>query len=391
MYITYHTKSCKGNQSESPRQLPEHIKTVRQSREDIVTYKPTKQALARRDFMKITGAAALAPIALARGANAQDLRAVALAVAAGLDTSPQFAGIDQGIFEKHGLAVTPNIKFSGVELLNSAVSGESLIAVVGTTVTSSAIQNGIGIKVIALEHGSPVKEFYSTCRVVAGADRGIEKDKLDTLKGKTIGMPLGTDGEAGALAYLKSVGLSRTDVNLVQVSPPDMVSAISSGSVDAVSFVEPWPTVVELNAAGSFRITNEMPQWYGPGVIITSDETISSQRDLLIQYLTAVAEAQHWARANLNGELLEVNGRWTQIPREVAERAIAQISFDPRLSKSVLRSLETSTIPGLIEIGVINQPIEMAMLIDTTIQKEVQEAHPEFFEDLPPIPDADKL
>jgi ABC-type nitrate/sulfonate/bicarbonate transport system substrate-binding protein len=362
---------------------------------DNVRAKSKKTALPRREFIKLAGASALATTAISfagiRYAGAQDLQPVALAVAAGLDTSPQFAAIDQGIFEKHGLAVTPNIKFSGVELLNSAVSGESLISVVGTTVTASAIQNGIGIKIIALEHGSPVQEFYSTCRIVAGPDRGIEPGKLETLKGKTIGMPLGTDGEAGALAYLKSVGLTRDDVQLVQVAPPDMVSAITSGSVDAVSFVEPWATIVELNAPGSFRVTSEQPDWYGPGVIITSDDTIANHRDLLVKYLTAVAEAQHWARANLEGELLAVNSRWTQIPTEVAEKAITQINFDPRLSKSVLRSLEHSTIPALIDIGVIDKPIAMDKLIDTSMQKEVQDNHPEFFADLPAIPADDML
>lgn len=348
----------------------------------------------RRGFMKgasaLLGGLTLSPLA-SRVASAQALTPITIAIAAGLDTSPQFAAIDQGIFEANGLSVTPNIKSSGVELLNSVVAGESLIAIVGMTVTASAVQNGIPLKVIALEHGSPVAKFYSTCRMVAGANRGIVRNNIGSLKGKTIGMPLGTDGEAGALAYLATAGLNKSTVKFVQTAPPDMASALQSGSVDAVAFVEPWLTIVEARVPGSFRIVDEQPPFFSPGVIITSDNTIRDKRAVLIKYLTGVAAGQKWARANLTGELLDVNSRWTQIPREIAAKAIKHITFDTRLSKSVLRGLETNNIPALVSMGVLKQALPMDRIIDTRLQKEVQDTHPELFDDLPAIPKADLL
>lgn len=362
-------------------------------RADTPNSPPCGTFLTRRTLLKVAGvtAAATGVGGFGRPSFAQNMREVPIAIAAGLDTSPQFAGIDLGIFEENGLTLTPNIKTSGVELLNSLVSGESLISIVGVTVMASAVQNGIPIKIIALEHGTPVSDVYSTNRVVAGPDRGIEKGDLASLKGKTIGTPLGTDGEAGLLAYLDSVGLSKADVTLVQTAPPDMASALQSGSVDAVSFVEPWATIVETNVPGSFRVVDDMPPFFSPGVIITSAEFLANQRDLLVDYLTGVAAAMKWARANLHGELLDVNSRWTQIPREVADKAIDEINFDTRLSKVTLSALENNNMPALVRLGVLKEPLPLDSIIDTSLQKEVQEKHPELFDDLPPIPESDML
>ena len=61
-------------------------------------------------------------------AQAPAVERVPLSVSAGLDTSPLFAAIDQGIFRQHNIVITPNIFFTGVEHVNSAASGQSMIA-----------------------------------------------------------------------------------------------------------------------------------------------------------------------------------------------------------------------------------------------------------------------
>ena len=348
--------------------------------------------LDRRTFLHGAGAFAAATAAFSGGAFAQDasIRRIPTGIAAGLDTSPLFAAIDQGIFRDHNIVITPNIFFSGVELINTAASGQSLISVVGVTVLSASIDKGIPLKIISLQHGSPVGEYYTTARAIAREGSGIVQGDIASLKGKTIGTPLGTDGELGALAYLSTVGLTKADVNLVQVARPDMVGAMTSGSVDAVVFVAPWPTVVETMVPGAFRLTPEQPPLYSPGIIVASHETIATKRDLLKDFLVAAAAGQQWARAN-TAELIEINSRWTQIPKDVATKAITQINFDMRVSKRTLTRFTDVSMPDLVKLGIITAPITMDNFIDASIMKEVQEDHAELFSDLPPIAAEDTL
>lgn len=317
---------------------------------------------------------------------AQELREFPLAIAAGLDTSPLFAGIDNGFFNAQGIEIAPNIFFSGVELVNSLVSGESLVTVIGTAVQMSGIENGLSLKIIGLEHGIADADIYSTNYMIAGPDSGIEPDNFASLAGKSIGTALGTDGEAGLRAMLAEAGLTIDDVEALQIAPPDMASALQQGSVDAIIFVEPWPTLVESQVEGSYRVNSEMTPIFGPGIIVTTQENIDNERELLIDFLCGAAESHQWARQNKDTGLIEVNSRWTEIPEDVARAALPRISFQFRLSQLVVDGLEQRTIPGLVEIGALEGEIPIDEVIDTSLMKEALEVCPQFFDDLPPLP-----
>lgn len=313
------------------------------------------------------------------------LRQLDLAIALGLDTSPIWAGIDNGFYNQHGLEMKPHTFFSGVQLVNSLASGESQVSPIGTAVHYSAVSNGIPLKIIGIMHGSPVKQFYSTNYVVAGPNAGVGPGEVAKLKGKKIGTPLGTDGVSGLFACLAKVGLSGSDVRLINMGPPDFATALQTGAVDAISFVEPWPTLVLSRVPGAVRVTQPAPI-FGPGILVSTDETIKSKRALLIDFLAATAQAQQWARRNLTRGLIEVNTRHTTIPAEVATKAINRIRFDSRISKLTLSRLAYKTIPTLLSIDVLKKGVDARTAIDATLSKVVQEKFPQYFSDLPPIP-----
>lgn len=321
----------------------------------------------------------------------EEPRPFPLAIAAGLDTSPLLAGVDEGFYDARGLAVEPNIFFSGVELVNSLVSGESLVTVIGTAVFYSSVLEGAPMRIIALEHGDATAEFYSTAYMIAAPDAGVGPGEYEQLAGKTIGTPLGTDGESAMRALLAQSGLTGDDVEAVQVAPPDMATALGQGQVDAVIFVEPWSTLVESQVEGAVRVNQEVAPIYGPGIIVTTEDALQSNRELLVDFLAASAESHQWARQNLTGGLLEVNGRWTEIPEDVAREALPRISFDMRLSTLVVDRLANETVPTLVEIGALAEPVAAEDTIDTSLMREVQESFPEFFDDLPEIPEQFQL
>ncbi len=315
-----------------------------------------------------------------------DLEKVGLAIAAGLDTSPVFAGIDKGFYREVGLDVTPHVYTSGVELVQSIASGEAVFTPLGGAATFSAVLNGLPLKVIGIDHGDATAEFYSTSYLIAGPEAGIGPGEFSKLAGKKVGTPLGTDGEAALRALLAQNEVSQDSVQMINVAPPDMATTLTTGQVDAVIFVEPWPSLVESQVEGAVRVSTTFAPYYAPGIFVTTADTLNSSRDMLVKFLTAISKSQQWARENLTGELIDVNSRHTQIPPEVARKAIENINFDGRMSKLVIERFKENSVPTYVSVGSLKAPVDIDEIFDTSLMKEIQSNHPEFFSDLPEIP-----
>lgn len=363
-----------------------------------LTNSQLNERLSRRELLRKGGAVGVAAIGLSAGAapawarvatsaSRRFMRAAQsldLAIAAGLDTSPLWAALDNGFFTQHSLDVTPHTFLTGTQLVSSIVSGQSDVTPIGVAVHYAAVSNGVPLKIIGIEHGYPVRKYYSTNYVVAGPRLGARAGQVAKLRGAKVGLPLGTDGQAGLAAVLGTVGLTTDDVQMVNLSPPDMATALQTGAVDAISFVEPWPSLVLSQVSGSVRLSLPAPI-FSPGILVSTADTIASKRSALVQFLAAAAQAEQWARHH-RAQLIAVNSRHTTIPADVANTALNRIRFDPRMSKLTLAHLAYTTIPTLRRLGVITKPVDPRVAVDASLNKEVQVKFPQFFSDLPKIP-----
>ena len=359
--------------------------------------------LSRRDLLQkgTLGAAALGVSGALFGGIAQrasaapalsraTLRQVDLSISLGLDTAPLWAGMDKGFYGAHGIEVKPHTYFTGVQHVNSLASGESQVAAIGTAVLYSSVLNGVPLKIIGIMHGSAVARTYATTYIIAGRNSGIGANEVAKLRGKRIGTPLGTDGEAAALKWLATVNLEKSDVRLVNVAPPDLATALQTGAVDAISCFEPWPTLVLQRVPGSVRVTGK-PPYFSAGVLVSTESAIQSRRKDLVDFLAGTAQAQQWSRKNLTRELIDINTRHTTVPAEVAKSAVNRIRFDGRISKLTLNRLAYGVIPTLMSIGVLRGGVDSRKAIDPSLNKEVQRRFPQYFSDLPKIPAQNRL
>ncbi len=136
---------------------------------------------------------------------------------------------NQGIFEKEFGALGTEVAYaeltSGADQTQALASGDvQVLYAVGATSVILSAANGADIKVLNMYSRSP-KAFcmYS------------QDDSLTTpesLKGKTIAGPTGTNLHELLAAYLASGGLTMEDVNYVNMSIPDAKAGLDGGSVD---------------------------------------------------------------------------------------------------------------------------------------------------------------
>ena len=121
------------------------------------------------------------------------------------------------------------------------------MATVADTPIVLAIMNGKNIITLAT-----IQTSNRDAAIVATRNHGIRSPA--DLKGKRIGVTLGTSIEFFTDAYLIAHDISRNDVTIIDMRPAEMQEALMEGRVDAVSVFTPTLTVLEqsLGESGSF-------------------------------------------------------------------------------------------------------------------------------------------
>lgn len=143
----------------------------------------------------------------------------------------------KGYFAEEGLDATPQPHAFGKPALAAVLDGKADLATVGDTPFVAAVMNGNKITTIALIQSSNRNEA-----IVARRDRGITTPA--ELRGKRIGVTLGTTGDYFADTFLLVHGLERKQVTVIDMKPDEMAAALDTGVVDAVST---WnPTLMQL-------------------------------------------------------------------------------------------------------------------------------------------------
>ena len=133
---------------------------------------------------------------------------------------------DQGIFEKElGVPVEYAELTSGADQTQALASGDvQVLYAVGATSVILSAANGADIKVLNMYSRSP-KAFCMYSK-----DESLTTP--ESLKGKTIAGPTGTNLHELLVSYLAQADMTLDDVNYVSMSIPDAKAGLDGGSVD---------------------------------------------------------------------------------------------------------------------------------------------------------------
>lgn len=133
---------------------------------------------------------------------------------------------DQGIFEKElGVPVEYAELTSGADQTQALASGDvQILYAVGATSVILSAANGADIKVLNMYSRSP-KAFCMYSK-----DKSLTTP--ESLKGKTIAGPTGTNLHELLVSYLAQADMALDDVNYVNMSIPDAKAGLDGGSVD---------------------------------------------------------------------------------------------------------------------------------------------------------------
>jgi len=166
----------------------------------------------------------------APSATAQPLTIAVSTAYAG--SCPVLAASDRGFFKAEGVTATVQPHSSGKSALNAVLEKKAELATVAELPVMFAAMSGQPVMVLA--------NMFRTERdagVIVRKDRGIAAPA--DLKGKRVGVQLGTAAHFMLEVFLGLQKLSTRDVTLVDLPTHELSNALSQGVVDAVATWEP--------------------------------------------------------------------------------------------------------------------------------------------------------
>jgi len=179
-------------------------------------------------------------------------------------------------------------------------------------------EEGIKIKIVYLGHrDGTALMVHKTSQIY----------RIEDLRGKKVAVPNRFSNQRLLLfKVLQERGMSFSDIDLVEMPPPDMPAALYSKAVDAISSGEPFMGQTELDGYGRILyLTKDVWPGFISCVLAVPDEVIERDRARVQALVDGIAKSGIWLDQHMNNRM--------QAAQFVSEHYYNQ---DPRLLEFVL-------------------------------------------------------
>jgi sulfonate transport system substrate-binding protein len=329
----------------------------------------------------------------ATGGDAPQLVTVDAGYVSAVDQIGLPIALEIGAFEEQGLDVRLSQPFpTGVDSLNALQAGEVDFVQVGTPAIGAA-QRGLDIVLLGNYSGSATRRAVDdTMAVVTRPDSGISGADLTTVRGKRVGVSVGSINHLYLIGLLQALQIPVAEVEIVNTAPPDMPVALQTSGIDAAIVWDPWPITIQQQVPGAEQVVRGGGYIPYVGYIVAMRDFVEQNPDVVERFLTARAVADRWMRDNPD-EAAEAATRWLPgtelgVAQQAMQYNVAQL--DPRFSACNYVALDT-VAQMLAEQGVTQPGFAVADRFVPGPITTVMAERPELFDDLPAIPEAARI
>jgi ABC-type nitrate/sulfonate/bicarbonate transport system substrate-binding protein len=260
-----------------------------------------------------------AVIGLSLLAAAQPWAADKMVIGTGVDpTLSQFyVGVEAGIFKKHNIDAEVKLFGTASASTPSLIPGDIQASL--TSAPAGALAHGRAKKVVLVAMTNVINNYYA-----AVAESVIKE--LPGLRGKKVGVAMGSSSEIFAIDALAKVGMVLKDVAVVNVEPPEMLAALQRRDIVAYFVWEPWLTRAKLALGDRIHFLPGTTDIYRPHNNLVMDrEWIEKHPDTALRFVKAVKEA---------GEFLKSH------PKDSAQMVAKFLKLDVKLVEELLPKSE---------------------------------------------------
>lgn len=203
-----------------------------------------------------------------------------------------YVAADRGLFKKYGLDVTFEKVKSGTEAI--AFLSQGTVDVGGIAIVTSlwnSWNRGLDIRIIAPGGLEPLKGSSTNLLVSKKAQEAGLKTVAD-LKGKKVGAAggPGSGSEYLIAKALEQAHLTIRDINLLNVSNPDVPAALAAGTIDAGLAGPPYSTQA-LNSGNAAVLATDLTPGLMTVAFVGSGKFIKERPEAAERFVLALMEA----------------------------------------------------------------------------------------------------
>ncbi|MBN9488038.1 MAG: ABC transporter substrate-binding protein [Alphaproteobacteria bacterium] len=249
-------------------------------------------------------------------ANAQLTK---MTIATGVDPafSQFYVAKEGGLFEKNGLDVSINTGPSGSAMVPFLVNNQ-VQAAYGSDL-AGVINHQVDQNVVAVADGTYLARWESVV--------GKNVADLAALKGKKVGIAIGTGSEIFWRRLLDKLGLNPADYTQVNVEAPEMLAAIERGDIDAFAVWEPWPTRTLMSIKGTKVLATAEGVYNNINFVYMNRGWIEQNRATAEKFIRALCEANDLIGKDRPAAAKMVS-KFLKMPIELTTELMPKVEYD---------------------------------------------------------------
>ncbi len=262
---------------------------------------------------------------------------------------------EKGLFEKYGVEVEPVYNEFFSKTYSNLASGQIDGALI-TAEDTININRNAHLKVVG------VSDDGGADAIITGPDI----NNIEDLKGKTVGVLLGSQYEIAIANMLQSVKMNPGDINLANIKPENAFNALKNGQVQAVYTREPYLSQSLLNG-NKIIYPNEKTRLF-PYMIVFSASIVDDRPEDIRAFLKAWFEAVEYRLRNPQ-ETQAIATQYLNL-KILPDENLKVFSLEENKAlfniqdENSIYAVTQRTSEYLISIGVLAQQLDPLELID---------------------------
>jgi NitT/TauT family transport system substrate-binding protein len=260
------------------------------------------------------------------------------AVRVGVGVDPSFTSwwvaADRGFFAKRNLKVEITQFSGGPDLADATMAGEQDFGSSGTATWMPRFVRSDSLRILCTMATSPNNFKMAALSSIKS---------LSDLKGKKVGTVSGSSTDYLWALVAKKLGIPESDLDIVGVTPPELVPALVRGDVQAFFSWEPWPTkAVEI--AGKDRVhilANSGDVGYFQSFVVVGNKNfIQANPNVTVRLLAALRDATDHLNKD-HSDAIKIAAARNKMTPELAEYILGLYNFKLDLADTMVQGART--------------------------------------------------
>lgn len=256
--------------------------------------------------------------------------------AASLTVSPApiWLAQEQGFFAKAGLDAVVTPCTTGKSCTESMLRGEADLSAAAEFLAARVVFTNKDLRILS------TLAFVHTIKLQTLDDKGIASPA--DLKGKRVGVRLGTNGEYFLARLLTLNDLRREDITWINLKPQVMADALASGEVDAVLLWPPFTNRIREQFADKLVEFDGQPGQDYYYLVLGHREWLAHNPEIAKRVMRALKWAEEWMAAHPEEVRVFLASKYG-VPGAELDPDLRHTRFDISLPQTLLTALEAES------------------------------------------------